>query len=147
MANKLAGSNRSLPPTFAGLTNCEIKKYYQNKRRLHGIYSKDSMPKKKDGDYVINVDEYSDIGTDWIALYSLNNDVTFFDSFGVEHIPKEIKIFIGNKNIKTNIYRIQAHDSIMCRYACVRFINFMHAGKTLTDFINLFSPNKMMILF
>ena len=105
------------------------------------------MPKKKDGDYVINVDEYSDIGTDWIALYSLNNDVTFFDSFGVEHIPKEIKIFIGNKNIKTNIYRIQAHDSIMCRYACVRFINLMHAGKTLTDFINLFSPNKMMILF
>ena len=77
-----------------------------------------------------------------------NNDVTYFDSFGVEHIPKEIKTFISIKNIKTNIFRIQAYDSIMCGYLCIGFINFMLAGKTLTDFTNLFSPNnlkKMMI--
>ena len=97
MANKLAGSNRSLPPTFAGLTNCEIKKYYQNKRRLHGIYSKDSMPKKKDGDYVINVDEYSDIGTDWIALYSLNNDVTFLIVLELNIFQKKLKYLLEIK--------------------------------------------------
>ena len=56
--------------------------------------------------YVINLSEYSDIGTRRIALYVLNNDATYFDSFGVEHIPKEIKAFIGDKNIKTNIIRI-----------------------------------------
>ena len=63
---------------------------------------------------MINLDEYSDIGTHWVVLYVSNNDVTYFDSFGVEHIPKEIKTFISNKNIKINIFRKQAYDSIMC---------------------------------
>ena len=76
------------------------------------------MPNKiKDGACVINLEEYSDIGTHWIALYVKNNDITYFDSFGVEHIPKEIKAFIKNRNIKTNIFRIQAYDSIMCGYS------------------------------
>ena len=70
-----------------------------------------------------------------------NNDVTYFDSFGVEHIPKEIKIFIKNKNIKTNIFRIQAYDSIMCGYFCIGFIDFMLKGKNLTEYTNIFSPN------
>ena len=68
------------------------------------------------------------------------NDVTYFDSFGVEHISKEIKKFISNKNIKTNIFRIQVYDSIMHGYFCIGFINFMLAGKTLSDFANLFCP-------
>ena len=67
------------------------------------------------------------------------NDVTYFDSFGVEHIPKEMKKFISNKNIRTNIFRIQAYDSVMCGYLCIEFINFMLARKTLTDFTHLFS--------
>ena len=92
--------------------------------------------------YIINLYEYSDIGTHWVALYVQNNDVTYFDSFGVEHIPKEIRTFIGNKNIKTNIFRIQAYDSIMCGYFCIRFIDFMLAGKSLNDFINFFLPNN-----
>ena len=75
-------------------------------------------------------------------MYVLNNGVTYFDSLGVGHIPKEIKTFISNKNIKTNIFRIQAYDSIMCGYFCIGFIDFMFAGKTLTDFTNLFSPNN-----
>ena len=75
-------------------------------------------------------------------MYVHNNDVTYFDSFGVEHIPKEIKTFINNKNIKTNIFRIQAYDSIMCGYFCIGFIDFMLTGKTLIDFTNLFSPNN-----
>ena len=124
------------------LTNFEIQKYYQNQTRFNGVYSRDNLPKAKDGVFLINLDEYSDIGTRWIALYVLNNDVTYFDSFGVEHFPKEIKAFIGNKNIKTNIFRIQAYDSIMCGYFCIGFIDFMLAGKTLTDFTNLFSPNN-----
>ena len=77
----------------------------------------------------------------WIALYVLNN-VSDFESFIVEHFPKEIKTFIGNKNIKTNISRIQAYDSVMCGYFCIGFIDFMLAGKTLTEFTNLFSPNN-----
>ena len=68
------------------------------------------------GAYVINLDEYSDIGTHWIALYVKNNNVTYFDSFGVEHIPKEIKILIDKSTIVANIFRIQAYDSAMCGY-------------------------------
>ena len=52
-------------------------------------------------------------------MYVQNNDVTYFDSFGVEYIPKEIKAFVYNKNIKTNIFRIQAYDSVMCGYFCI----------------------------
>ena len=70
-----------------------------------------------------------------------NNDATYFDSFGVEHIPKEIIKFIGNKNIKINIFRIQVCDSIMCGYFCIGFIDFTFKGKNLTDYTNLFSPN------
>ena len=78
-----------------------------------------------------------------VALYVNNNNVTYFDSFGVEHIPKEIKVFINCPlYITTNIFRIQAYDSIMCRYFCIGFIDFMLAGKTLTEFTNLFSPNN-----
>ena len=67
-----------------------------------------------------------------------NNSVTYFDYFGVEHIPKEIKEFVKNKNIITNIVRIQAYDSIICGYFCIGFIDFMLAGKKLTDYTNLF---------
>ena len=81
-------------------------------------------------------------GTHWIALYVLINDVTYFDSFGVEHIPNEVKRFIDNKNIKTNIFRIQTYDSIMCGYFCIGFIDFILSGKILTDFTNTFSPNN-----
>ena len=94
------------------LSNFEIKKYFQNNvqrslksnPKFNEVYSRDSLPRIRDGTYVINLDEYSDIETHWIALYVQNNDVPYFDSFGVEHIPKEVKAFIGNKNIKTNIF-------------------------------------------
>ena len=114
-------------------------KYYENKFRFNGVYSRDNLYKIKDGTYVINLDEYSDIGTHWVALW-VNNNVTYFDSFGVEHIPNEIMKFIENRNIKTNIFRIQAYDSIMCGYFCIGFIDFMLKGKSLTDYTNLFSP-------
>ena len=66
--------------------------------------------------------------------------MTYFDSFGVEHIPKEIKKLIKNKNITANIFRMPAYDSVMCGYFCIRFIDFMLADKKLTDYTNLFSP-------
>ena len=99
------------------------------------------------GAYVINLDEYKSIGAHLIPLYVNGNktrssyDAIYFDSFGVEHIPKEIKKFIRNKNKITNIYRIQAYDLIMCGYLCTGFIDFMLKGKSLRDYTNLFSPN------
>ena len=74
-------------------------------------------------------------------MYVNNKIVTYFDSIGVENIPKEIMKFIAGKEIITNTYRIQAYDSIMCGYFCIGFINFMFNGKSLTDYTNLFSPN------
>ena len=115
-------------------------KYYENESRFNSVYSRDNLSKIKDGAYIINLDEYSDIGTHWVALWVNNNNVTYFDSFEVEHMPKEIKKFIKNKNIKTNIFRIQTYDSIMCGYFCIGFIDFMLAGKKLTDYTSLFFP-------
>ena len=89
-----------MPPHH--LTNFEIQKYYRHESKFNGFYSRDNLNKKiKDGAYVINLDEYSDIGTHWVTFHVNNNDVTYFDSFGVEHVAKEIKTFINNKNIKT----------------------------------------------
>ena len=96
----------------------------------------------KNGAYVINLDEFESIGIHWIDLCVNGNNIIYFDSFGVEHIPKETKKFIGNKNIITNIYRIQAYDSITCGYFCIGFIDFMLQGKTFLDYTNLFSPNN-----
>ena len=122
------------------LTNFEIQKYYQNEPRFNGVYSRDNLPKRiKDGAYVINLDEYADVGTHWIDFYVKRFETIYFDSFGVEHVPKEIKKFIGHKNIKTNIFRIQTNNSIMCGYFCIGFIDFMLAGKTLVDYTSLFS--------
>ena len=70
------------------LTKCEIQKYYQNEPRFNGFYSRDNLPKIKDEAYVINLDEYSDIGFYWVALWVDTNDATSFDSFGVEHNPR-----------------------------------------------------------
>ena len=88
--------------------------------------------------YIVNLDEHYDIGTDWVALQVNNKNVIYFDNFGIEHLPKEIKKFINNKNIITNIFRIQAYGSIMCGYFCIGFIDSMLAGKKLTDHTNLF---------
>ena len=125
-------------------TNFEIQTYYQNKPRFNGVFSRDNLPKKiKDGAYVINLDEYADVGTHWIVLFCNRNEIVYFDSFGVEHVPEEIKEFVGNKNIKANIFRVQANDSVMCGYFCIGFIDFMLAGKKVTDYTNLFSPHDL----
>ena len=108
------------------LTNFQTQKYYQNGPRFNGVYSRDNLTDKiKDAVPVINLDEYSDIGNHWIALYSLNNNVTCFESFGVEH--SKSKNLLVKRNIQINMFRIQAYNSVMCRYFRNRFIDFMVA--------------------
>ena len=125
------------------LTNFEIQVYCQNETRFNGVYSRHNLPDKiKDGAYIVNLDEYSDIETHWIALYVNNKTATYFDSFGIEHISKEVKKFVNNQNIIANIFGIQAYDSVTCGYFCIGFINCMFMGKSLTDYANLFSPNN-----
>ena len=86
-----------------------------NEPIFNGVYSRNNLPKKiKKGAYVINFDEYENTGTHWIALFVKTNEVIYFDSFGIEHIPKEIEHAIGNKEIKASIFRLQTYDSIMC---------------------------------
>ena len=129
-------------PPLHRLTNFEIQKYYQNEPRCNGVFSRNNFPKKiMDGAYVINLDEHADVATHWIALFCNRNQIVYFDSFSVEHIPKEIKHFMGNKNIKAKIYRVQANDSVMCDYFCIGFTDFRLAGKKLTDYTILFSPH------
>ena len=80
------------------LTNFEMQKYYQNEPRFNRVFSRDNLANKiKDGYYVINLNEYEDVDTHWIALFCRKNEIVYFDSFGVEHVPKEIEKFIGHK--------------------------------------------------
>ena len=128
---------------FHPLTSIEVNEYYKNKPRFNGVYSRNNLPKMITKEaYVINLDENANIGTHWTALFVKPKYTVYFDSFGVEYIPKEIKRFIGNKDIKANIFRLQAYDSIMCGYFCIEFINYMFKGKTLLEYTNLFSPNS-----
>ena len=124
--------NSLLP--FHPLTNFEISEYYNNEPRFNSVYSRNNLPKTiKKRAYVIYLDEYEIMGTHWVALFVKPKYTVYFDSFGIEHIPKEIKHAIGNKKIKVNIFRLQAYDSIMCGYYCIEFINYMLKSKTLLD--------------
>ena len=114
--------------------NFEIQKHYENQPKFNGFFSRNNLSKTKDGEY-INLDDYESIETHWIALYVHDNNVTYFDSFGIEHIPKEIRKLMGNKNI-INIYRIQAYDLIIGGYFCIVFIGFMLKGKSLLEYTN-----------
>ena len=114
------------------LTNFKIQKYYQNETKFNGAYSGNNLSKKNDGTCIINLDEYESIETHSIALYV---NVTYFDSFEVEYIQKKITKFIGNKNIITNIYRMQAYNSITCEYFSIGFIDFILKGKSRIYFL------------
>ena len=97
--------------------------YFKNEPIFNGVYSRNNLPKIKNGAYIINLDEYQDICTHWIALFVKKDQVIYFDSFGVEYVPKVIKKFTENKDIKSNIFRIQAYNSLMCGYFCICFLN------------------------
>ena len=114
------------------------------KKTFNGGFSRNNLPKLKRA-RVINLDHSKNTGTHWVVIFAKEDEVIYFDSFGVEYIPKEVMERIkhgslGNKNIKTSIFRIQDNNSIMCGYFCILCIEYMLKGKTSTDFTNLFSP-------
>ena len=120
-----------MPPHL--LTNFKIQQYYRNEPRFNGVFSRNNLPKIKDEAYIINLDKYKSVRTHWIALYmngddvGASNDPAYFESFGVEYIPKEIKTFIGNRNITTNNFGVQANF-------CIGFIDFMLKGKSFLEY-------------
>ena len=117
-----------LPPH--PLTNFKLEIHYQDEPRFNGVFSRNNLLEKiKDWAYVINLDEYADVGTHWIALFCNENEIVYFNSFGVEHVLEETEEFIGYKSIGANIFQVQANNSVMCGYVCIGFIAFMVAGK------------------
>ena len=130
---------------FHPLTNFEIMDYFKNVKGFDGVFQEIIYQSQKNRAYVINLDHSENTETRWVVLFINSSEVIYFDSFGVEYIPKEIMNRIehsslGNKNIKTSFFRIQDNNSIMCGYFCILFTEYMLNNKTLTDFTNLFSP-------
>ena len=123
------------------LTNFEIQKYYENEPKFNDVYLRNNLSKIMDGAYIIALDECKSIRTHSISLFVNDNNITYIDSFGVEHIPKKIRKFIRNKNVATNIYRVKTYDSIMCGCFCIRFIDCILKSKRLLECKNSFSPN------
>ena len=120
---------KSLTP-FHLLTNFEIQGYFKNEKRFNGIFSRNNLPKLKRGAYVINLEHSKNTGTHWVVIFVKEDEVICFDSFGVDYIPKVIleeieHSSLGNKNIKTSIFRIQDYNSIMCGYFCILFIEYI----------------------
>ena len=71
------------------LANFEIQRYYKNETKFNGVFLKNNLSLKiKDGAYVITLDEYADVDTHWIVLVCSKNEIVYFDSFGVEHVPE-----------------------------------------------------------
>ena len=114
--------------------------YFKDVKGFNGVFSRNNLPQLKNGAYVINLDHSENTRTHWVVIFMNSPEVIYFNSFGVQYIPKEIMEKIKNKNIKTNIFRIQNNNSIMCGYFCILFIEYILNSKTLTDFTNLFSP-------
>ena len=127
------------------LTNFEIQKHYKNEPRLNGVFSRKNLPKKNKGWGIYNKTWW--ISRCWRKLdcFIFKKKMKFF--IILKYIPEQIKVFIeefpGNKNIKANIFWVQENNSIMCRYFCIGFIDFMLAGKKLTDYTNFFSPHDL----
>ena len=118
------------------LTNFEMQKCYQSEPKFNSVFSRNNLPKIKEWTYLINLDKYKSIEMHCIVFYLNGENVLYICSFGVQHFPKQTKKFVGDKNVATNIYRIQTKS----RYVCTEFVNFMLKGKILLDYTNIFSP-------
>ena len=123
------------------LNNIEITNYFNYEPRFNGVFSRNNLPRIKDGAYVINLDDKNSKGTHWVSLFINKNTAVYFDSFEIEYIPQEVLNKIKDKSITHNIFRIQDNESIMCGFYCIAFIEYMLARKTLFDYTNLFSQN------
>ena len=124
------------------MTNFEIQKYYQNEPRFNGVYSRDNLTDKiKNETNVINLDEYSDIGTHWIAFYALNLELNMSQNkFKTLLVIKILRDLRSQKNI----FRIETYDSVMSGYFCIGFFDFMLKGKSATNFTNIFWQNDLL---
>ena len=123
------------------MSNFEIEEYFKKEPKFKGVYSRNSLPSlSKDGGYVVNLDERGEAGTHWVAIHIKGPKATYFDSFGIEHIPNEVLRFLHKKDIDSNIFRVQSKKSVLCGYFCIKFLEYMFSGKTLTEYTNLFSP-------
>ena len=116
---------------FHTLRNIKITKYFNNKPKFNGVFSRENLPKIKDGVYVINLEDTQSKETHWVSLFIDKSIAAYFDSFGIEYIPQEVLDKSKDKSITHNICRIQSDDSIMCGFNCITLIEYMIAGKTL----------------
>ena len=91
--------------------------------------------------YVINLHDKNSKETYWVSIFIDKNIAVYFNSFGIEYIPQEVLSKIKDKSITHNIFRIQVHESIICGFYCIAFIEYLLVGKTFLDYTNLFSPN------
>ena len=123
------------------LNNIEITNYFNYNPRFNGVFSRNNLPRIKDGAYVINLDYKKSKETHWISLVIDRNIALYFDSFGTEYIPLEVLNKTSNKTVTHSLFRIQDDESIMWRLYCITFIDDMIPGKTLLDYTNLFPPN------
>ena len=111
--------------------------YFNYEPRFNGIFSRNNLPRTKDGAYVINLDDKKSKGRNWVSLFIDRNLAVYFDCFALEYIPQEVLNKIKDKSITRNIFRIQDNGSIMWGFYCIAFIWYMLSGK----FTNSFSPN------
>ena len=112
--------------------------YFCRDCRFNGVFLRNNLPRIKDGTHVN--DDKNSKGTHWILLFVDRNLAVYFDFFGIEYIPPEVLNKIRNKSIIHNIFRIQDNESIMRRFYCIAFAEYMFAGKTLLDYTNFFLP-------
>ena len=111
------------------LSNIKITNYFNHEPRFNGVFSRNNLPRKKDGAHVINLNDKNSKGIHWFSLFLDRNKAVYFDSFEFEYIPQEVLNKIRDKSITQNIFRIQSDDSIMCGSYCIAFIEYMLAGK------------------
>ena len=123
------------------VSNIETFNYLNYENKFNDVLSRNNLTRINDGDHVINFDDKKSKRTHWVSLFIDRSTAVYFDSFGSEYIPLEILQKIRDKSITRNIFRIQDNESIMCGFYCIPFIEYILAGKTLSDYTNLFSIN------
>ena len=123
------------------VSNIETFNYLNYENKFNDVLSRNNLTRINDGDHVINFDDKKSKRTHWVSLFIDRSTAVYFDSFGSEYIPLEILQKIRDKSITRNIFRIQDDESIMCGFYCIPFIEYILAGKTLSDYTNLFSIN------
>ena len=123
------------------LKHCKVPKYHDQDCRFNGVYSRNNLPRIKDGVSAINQDDEESKGTYWVSLFINISTAVYFDSFGIKYFRQEVLSKIEYESILHNVFSIQFEDSIKFGFYCITFTEHMIAGKTLLDYTNLFSLN------